>query len=131
LNAAHTLLLVLRGPARSEPLVVHDPATRPRRRRLLGGLARWRGWDPVLVLLDVSRGEALAGQRERGRVVARGAFDRHWSRWHLQRPRLAAVARAGGADGAWSRVVLVGRATARRALTDVLCGPARDQTDAA
>jgi len=55
LTAVQVLVLLLFGPRASTSLVVHDPATRPLRRWLTGRLAQWRGCEPALVMLDVSR----------------------------------------------------------------------------
>lgn len=121
LNAVHLLLVLVRGPGPSgASLVVHDPATRPRRRELTGRLARLRGWQPVLVMLDVSREEALAGQRRRGRVVATSTFDAHWRRWVEQRSRLAAAAHDGTVSGPWTSTLVVGRSDAASRLGDLL-----------
>jgi hypothetical protein len=82
-HAVHQVLvwlLVLAGPG-YRPLLVHDTATRPRRRGALLRLASWRGWDVTLLLLDVTRADALTGQVRRGRLVSAPAFDRHWRRW--------------------------------------------------
>ena len=97
-------------------LLVHDPATRPRRRRLLARLATACGWRPVLVVVDVPRTAALDGQRERGRVVAPRSFAGHWRRWAAQRAALAHRARAEG----WTEVHVVDRRTAGPALRAVL-----------
>ncbi|MER5476152.1 AAA family ATPase [Streptomyces sp. NPDC002734] len=64
----------LRGP---RPVVVHDCGTQRWVRSWLGRAARRRGGAMRLVLLDVSAGEALQGQRARGRGVSRYAFARH------------------------------------------------------
>lgn len=109
LHALATLHAVLRGPAGPRTaLLVHDPATRPRRRRALARLARACGWEPVLLVVDVSRREALAGQAERGRVVAPASFARHWRRWQAQHDRLPASAAVEG----WAAVHVVDRSTA-------------------
>ena len=63
------------------PVVVHDPATRPWLRWLLAHAARAGGCRPVLLVIDVSQGDALAGQVRRGRVVQRWAFAHHWRLW--------------------------------------------------
>jgi predicted kinase len=121
LAALATLVQVLRGPGRSgAALVVHDPATRVRRRWLTGQLARSRGWDPVLVILDVSSQAARAGQHERGRVVAGRVYARHWRRWQSQRPAMVATHESGLPDGPWSRVYVVSRATAPHVLPQLL-----------
>ncbi len=115
---ALVVALLLRGPTSfRRTLLVHDPATRRRRRTWTGRLARWRGWDPVLVVVDVSRGTALAGQHARRRVLAPRAFDRHWRRWEEQRPHLVAAAEHGRGDGPWAAVQVVDRRTAAGVLT--------------
>lgn len=72
---------VLAGPGRTPVLLVQDTSTRRRRREVLLKTARWRGWDVRLVLVQVAREQALAGQRQRGRVSPSRAFARHWERW--------------------------------------------------
>jgi energy-coupling factor transporter ATP-binding protein EcfA2 len=108
-TAVHVLFLLLLGPRWStRSLVVHDPATRPLRRWLTGRLAQWRGWEPALVMLDVSRDAALAGQHRRGRVLAHRSFDRHWGRWQVQHPDLSTphrgrtARRPGGRCTSWT-----------------------------
>ncbi|MFC7878625.1 hypothetical protein [Isoptericola sp. NPDC057391] len=88
-------------------LVVHDPATSRARRWWWACLARRAGWCPVLVMVDVGRDAALAGQEARGRVVRARAFARHWRRWSAQRAGL--VGASGGAAAGWSQVHVVGR----------------------
>jgi hypothetical protein len=115
------LALLLRGPtSHRRALVVHDPATRRGRRTWTGRLARWRGWDPVLVVVDVSRGTALQGQLARRRVLAPRSFDRHWRRWQEERPRLLALSRAGRGEDPWSAVRVVERGTAVASLDRLL-----------
>ncbi|WP_217143890.1 AAA family ATPase [Streptomyces sp. AC627_RSS907] len=68
----------LRRALRSgEGVVVHDCGTQTWVRRWLAREARRREATLHLLLLDVDPGEALAGQRERGRGVSRYAFLRH------------------------------------------------------
>lgn len=68
----------LRRALRSgEGVVVHDCGTQTWVRGWLARAARRRGGALHLLLLDVAPGEALAGQRERGRGVSRYAFLRH------------------------------------------------------
>ncbi|SDE41895.1 AAA family ATPase [Auraticoccus monumenti] len=124
----HTLqyLRVLRHlllpPAGVERLLVHDTATRPWLRHLEARLARLFGWRPSLVLVGVTREEALRGQQARGRVLDPGRFDGHWRRWQRLRRELADGALADGAlvrpPEPWSRVVLVGRDRAVAELTE-------------
>jgi len=117
LHAVATLLHLLRGPRSTAPLLVHDTATRERRRETLGLVARLRGWDPVLVAVDVSLAEALDGQLDRGRVVRPEGFVRHWERWTAQRSALAAV--DGGPRGPWSGVYLMARCDALRQVREL------------
>jgi hypothetical protein len=85
MHQSRAIAEILRGPAGRTGLVVHDPATRPARLKIIGQLAQARGWRPVLIFIDVDRDEALAGQRARGRVVDPGRFDGHWRRWSALR----------------------------------------------
>lgn len=117
-HAVHQLLvwlLVLAGPD-DQVLLVHDTATRRRRREALLRLASWRGWDVTLLLVDVSREDALRGQHVRGRVVGQESFERHWRRW----------LRLRAAPGTAARTVLTDRAGVGPALA-ALVGP--DQRD--
>lgn len=117
LHAVVTLAYLARGPRSDAPLLVHDTATRERRREALGLLGRLRGWDPVLVAVDVSLVEALDGQLDRGRVVRPEEFLRHWERWSVQRSALAAV--DGGDRGPWSAVYLMARCDAFRRVREL------------
>jgi len=68
----------LRRALRSgEGVVVHDCGTQAWVRDWLAREARRRGGTLHLLLLDVTPGMALEGQRERGRGVSRYAFLRH------------------------------------------------------
>lgn len=58
-------------------VVVHDCGTQAWVRNWLAREARRRGGTLHLLLLDVTVGTALEGQRERGRGVSRYAFLRH------------------------------------------------------
>ncbi|MEV5489458.1 AAA family ATPase [Streptomyces bobili] len=60
-----------------EGVVVHDCGTQAWVRAWLAREARRRGGTLHMVLLDVTVGTALEGQRERGRGVSRYAFRRH------------------------------------------------------
>ncbi|GAA1596135.1 hypothetical protein GCM10009789_57600 [Kribbella sancticallisti] len=75
---------VLREMRRGGPLVVHDCATRPWVRRLLGWSARRSNLKVHLLLLDVPADVARAGQQTRGRVVLSRTMATHCRRWpHL------------------------------------------------
>ena len=87
---------------------------------MTGWVARRRGWDPVLVLVDVTRDDALAGQRRRGHMVRAGCFDRHWRRWQDQRDDLTRVARRGESEGPWAQVHVVDRDRAASLLPALL-----------
>lgn len=114
------LRALLAGPRDGRPLVVHDTATRAWGRAVACRLAVARGRRPVLLLLDVTQGSALAGQVERGRVVRRPAFERHWRRWTLLRSRLAHDPAPGAGRDGWARVALVSRADAVGELLSLL-----------
>ncbi|MDQ4109818.1 MAG: DNA repair protein RadA [Actinomycetota bacterium] len=120
-HALATLVLVLLGPTADRPtLLVHDPATRPGRRELLGRIARARGWRTSLVMIDVPRVAAIGGQYERGRLVRTDAFERHWNRWTNDQPRLLTAATFGDADGSWDKVHVFDRARAAGRLEAIL-----------
>lgn len=90
-HTAHTVAVLghlVRGPVSGRPLIVHDPGTRRRRRRLFLGLAELRGWRMALVYVDVDRAAARDGQFVRGRALRASTFDRHWDRWQSLRDRL-------------------------------------------
>lgn len=126
-HAATVLARLLAGPASGRRvLLVHEPATRPRRRAFVAALARARGWRPVLVVLDVDRDDALAGQHRRGRVVRSRSFARHWERWSQQRDLFRAATptdREAGRRERWDEVHVVDRRTAPAVLRAVLRGP--------
>jgi hypothetical protein len=87
------------------PMVLHDCATRPWVRQLLGWRAKWAGVPLHLVLLDVPGDVARSGQWARGRVVRSGSMEKHCRRW----PDLLAeaVARPDSVvPGAQSAIVL-------------------------
>ncbi|MGZ0147590.1 AAA family ATPase [Kribbella sp. WER1] len=63
------------------PMVIHDCATRPWARRLIGWRARRAGVPLHLILLDVPGDVARSGQWARGRVVRRTSMDKHCRRW--------------------------------------------------
>lgn len=121
LHAVRVLLALLAGPAPGRTLVVHDPATRPRRRRLFARLALVRGWDPVLLYLDVPRRAAEIGQVRRGRVVDPVRFAGHWARGEVLRSELVAGPR-GLDDALWSEVMLTDRQQAAHQLRRAALG---------
>jgi predicted kinase len=122
LHALWVLVVLLRGPVPGRTLVVHDPATRPRRRRLFAWLARSRGWEPVLLYVDVPRVQAETGQVLRGRVVDPASFAGHWSRWEALRGELAAT--PDRLDGArWSEVLVTDREGAAEQLRQAVVDP--------
>lgn len=125
--AVHTLHTVrvayhvLRGPAPHRVLVVHEPCTRSRRRRVFVRGARLFGWRPALLYVGADRSVARSGQLQRGRLVPAPSFDRHWLRWLALRREL--VADPAAFDGhRWGLVVMVERAEAAAAL-HALCEP--------
>lgn len=120
-HAIATLVLVLLGPTPGgHTLLVHDPATRPGRRELLGRIAHARGWRTTLIMIDVPRVAAIDGQHERGRMVRTESFERHWHRWTDDQPRLLTAATFGDADGSWDKVHVVDRARAAGRLEAIL-----------
>lgn len=72
---------VLRAMRAGGPLVIHECATRPLARRLIGYQARRSGLAVHLLLLDVPEEVARAGQEARGRVVRAGSMVTHSQRW--------------------------------------------------
>jgi hypothetical protein len=115
-HALRVLVALLRGPVPGRTLLVHDPATRGRRRLLFVRLSRVRGWEPVLFYIDVTRPVAESGQVRRGRVVDPVSFAGHWSRWTALRTELLRDARSLDESG-WSTVVLTDREQAENELT--------------
>lgn len=118
-HAVHQALVwgtVLLGPRRVGTLLIQDTATRPRRREALLRFATLRGWSVHLLLVDVSRADALAGQADRGRRSPTGAFERHWSRWERLRGDISHV-------GAPAR--MVSRAEVSAAVDELVTGAGR------
>lgn len=115
---AHLAVIVRILLGRS-PIVIHDPGTRDWTRRLFLRLALLRQHRPALVLIDVERREALAGQTARGRVLPRRAFDRHWRRWRRLRARILAGGEPTAGEG-WPVVRIVSRDEAVATLLSVL-----------
>ena len=96
--------------ARHTHVVVESRAANVWLRRLIAACVRVRGGDAVLVLLDASPDEAMAGQMGRGRRVERpGAMRTHTAGWSrlVDRGRNGALAAEG-----WSKVMVLDRAQA-------------------
>lgn len=74
-------LRVLRAIRAGGPLLVHDCATKPWVRRLIGWRARQAGLAVHLILLDVPDEVARSGQQARGRVVRTRSMATHCRRW--------------------------------------------------
>lgn len=66
---------------RGGPLVIHDCATRPVARRLIGWAARTANLPVHLIMLDVPEEVARRGQEERQRVVRETSMANHSRRW--------------------------------------------------
>nr|WP_238356945.1 AAA family ATPase [Kribbella italica] len=66
---------------RGGPLVIHDCATRPVARRLIGWAARTAGLPVHLIMLDVPEEVARRGQEDRKRVVREASMANHSRRW--------------------------------------------------
>ncbi|WP_328808324.1 AAA family ATPase [Nonomuraea antri] len=67
--------------ARGQSVIAHNRGCAPYVLRGFAWLARRHGAVFHLLLLDTPPDQALAGQRERGRVVAARTFARHQRRW--------------------------------------------------
>jgi hypothetical protein len=80
LYAGH-YLAIARAVAGATPAVIHSRGTHAASRRLIGLLATLRGRSAHLVLLDVDRASAEAGQRARGRVIGENEMRRQVERW--------------------------------------------------
>lgn len=80
-HAMRVAASILRGPRQGRRLVVHHPGTARAFRGSVARLGRLRGWSPAVIFVDTGQEDALAGQRERGRMVRDRAFRRHWERW--------------------------------------------------
>ncbi|CAL9600941.1 AAA family ATPase [Streptomyces sp. enrichment culture] len=99
----------LRRALRSgEGVVVHDCGTQAWVRGWLAREARRRHGTLHLLLLDVAPGDALAGQRERGRGVSRYAFLRH----RTANTRLLRAVTDGTLPAGCTSAVLLDRAAA-------------------
>ncbi len=112
-------VLALKAMRRARgPMVLHDCATRPWVRQLIGWRAKRAGLPLHLVLLDVPGDVARDGQWVRGRVVRAGSMATHCRRW----PELLAKAvddPSHVVPGAASAVVLTRRQANQ--LTGIAC----------
>ncbi|MCO1654357.1 AAA family ATPase [Pseudonocardia sp. S2-4] len=111
-HAWHRLAVLAAAASRARTVVVHLPATAPRMRAAVLGLAALTGRDPHLVWLHVDPEQALRGQRERGRVVPSSSFLAHARRAAATTAELRAP---GGARG-WRSVTVLDRDSAREGL---------------
>lgn len=94
------------------PVIVHETATRPAVRTLIGLSCRLARIEAHLLLIDADPAEARRGQAERGRMVTSRSFRTHGLRWR----RLLDTCADGPAavlSGARS-LVLLDRTLARR-----------------
>ncbi|HLM51408.1 MAG TPA: AAA family ATPase [Solirubrobacteraceae bacterium] len=112
-----------------EAVVVHGRGTRRPARRLVTALARATGREAHLLLLDVDRKTAEAGQRERGRRVSRRELDAEALGWQVLLDRLGRRPRADDPLGeGWSSVTVLDRRGAGAvALMDFLPTPGADE----
>jgi energy-coupling factor transporter ATP-binding protein EcfA2 len=96
---------VLRAMRTNNPLVIHDCATKPMARQLIGRAAQLADRPVHLLMLDVPADLARQGQSNRGRIVRPGSMETHARRWPVLRD-LAATAPARIVPGAVSAVIL-------------------------
>lgn len=76
-HASHRCRIALACVLARGPVVAHEPATRAGTRALLLLMARLSGRKAVLLWLHADAGEALRGQRSRGRLIRSRSFERH------------------------------------------------------
>jgi len=107
----HRLAAVRAAFSGAPTVVVHLPATSIVLRTAVAVLAAVTGRAAHLLWLHVDPNEALAGQRERGRLVPSGSFAGHARR----AVRAGAALRTGPSRG-WRMVTVVDRAAARAGL---------------
>jgi AAA domain-containing protein len=115
----HRLRLVAAMFAVVGPVVVHLPATAAYTRAAVLALAVLAFRRRYLIWVDAVPDEARHGQVGRGRVLARGCFDRHARRGGA----FAAELRDGRHPPGWHRVTLVDRRRAARGLILADVGP--------
>lgn len=98
-------VLVLRAIRAGGSLVLHDCATRPFARQLIGRAAQRAGRPVHLIMLDVPADVARLGQRARVRMVRAGSMATHSRRWPVLRD-LAVTNPGRVVPGAVSAVIL-------------------------
>jgi hypothetical protein len=118
------VLAVVLAIAGKPQVVVESRGTYAWMRRLITNCARIRGRHAVIVLLDASPEEAVAGQVHRGRVAPSGVMRLNTTGW----TRLRDAANSGrlSAEG-WSQVVVLNRTQASTVqdLGELLRGPSQ------
>jgi len=104
------VLALVAAIARHTHVVAESRGTYAWLRRLVTACARARGREAVIVLLDASTEDALAGQKVRGRVAPAPVMHANTASWG----RLLDAARSGAlvAEEGWSKVVVLDRAQA-------------------
>jgi uncharacterized protein YndB with AHSA1/START domain len=104
------VLVLVAAIARHPRVVAESRGTYAWLRRLVTACARARGREAVIVLLDASTEDALAGQKLRGRVAPAPVMQANTTSWG----RLLDAARSGAlaAKEGWSKVVVLDRADA-------------------
>jgi len=116
------VLAVVVAIAIDPQVVVESRGSNAWLRRLIAVCARARGRKAVLILLDAPSGEAVAGQRSRGRVAPKPVMRWNATEWR----RVLNGARSGAlATEGWSKVLLLDRAQASTIedLGEVLVSP--------
>lgn len=96
---------VLRAIRTDGPLVIHDCATKPLARQLIGQAAKLAGRPVHLVMLDVPADIARHGQQTRQRVVRMASMETHTRRWPVLR-ELAVTEPGRVVPGAAAAVIL-------------------------
>ncbi len=116
------VLAIVVAIARHTHVVVESRGTYGWLRRLVTACARVRGREAVLVLLDAPSGDAIAGQKRRGRVVPAPLMRLNTSRWG---PLLDAARNGALAAEGWSQVIVLDRAQASNVedLGELVRGP--------
>lgn len=100
LHARH-FALTMRAAYRGGPVVVHSRGTSRLLRRMTARAAALGGHEAHLLLLDVARETAEAGQRSRGRTIGERRMERESARWDETMRRAV--------DERWSSVRILGR----------------------